>query len=104
MPTLAGIDDLGLDTWCDLGELTPHGEAHALLDSRWTYELADPQLVHRTTIHITWQPAATSGRRPVFAQHRCHAPIPAAWTIPSPAPQRATTAQPTTPEDATCPF
>lgn len=87
MPCLAGIDDNGLDTWCDLAELHPHGEAHALLEDRWTYDLAGTQLCHRNAGRITWQPAATPGGRPVFAQHHCHDPIPATWTVP---PQPAT--------------
>ena len=45
---LAGLDSdrAALDVWCDLGELTLHGEAMALLEGRRTYELHGGRLVH----------------------------------------------------------
>lgn len=103
MPCLAGIDDNGLDTWCDLGELHSSGEAHALLEGRWTYDLhAGTQLCYRNADRIAWQPAGT-GRNPVLAEHRCQHPIPAAWTMP---PQPAATPRLTMTEGETtrCPF
>lgn len=92
-PTLAGLDaDLAaLDAWCDLGELTLEGEALALLDGRRTYELHGGRLSRRNHWMIQGRPAGTT-RYPVFAEHRCHKPIPAAWCIPHrPEPAMTTT-------------
>ena len=105
IPTLAGIDDTGFDTWCDLAELDPHGEAHALLDGRLTYDLyAGRLLCHRTPSRITHAPAGqarTRDDRPVFAEHRCHHPIPATWCVP-PLPAQPT--PPATPSSQEAPF
>ena len=90
-PTLAGLDSdrAAIDAWCDLGELTLQGEALALLDSRRTYELHAGRLSPRDRWQIGGRPAGKS-RWPVFAEHRCHDPIPAAWCIPHlPAPLNA---------------
>lgn len=104
-PTLAGIDDIGFDTWCDLAELHPQGEANALLDGRWTFDLyASRLLCHRTPNRITHAPAGqhhTRDYRPVFAEHRCHQPIPATWAIP---PTPAPTSPPPSQEETSCPF
>ena len=92
-PTLAGFDAdrAALDVWCDLGELTLEGEALALLDGRRTYELHAGRLSPRDRWCIPSRPAGKS-RWPVFAERRCHEPIPAAWCIPHrPAPPRPTT-------------
>jgi hypothetical protein len=101
LPTLAGYDNdtCALDTWCDLAELTLAGEVHALLAGRTTYELATERLYRRDHWTITGRPAG--GRTPVFAEHQCHAPIPATWAITRPpAPPAKTISQ----EEATCPF
>ena len=90
-PTLAGLDAdrCALDAWCDLGELTLEGEAMALLDGRRTYELHGGRLSLRDRWNIPGKPANT---RTVFAEHRCHDPIPASWCIPHlPAPPATTT-------------
>ena len=92
-PTLAGLDAdrAALDAWCDLGELTLEGEALALLNSRRTYELHAGRLSRRDRWAIPSRPAGKS-RWPVFAEHRCHEPIPAAWCIPyRPEPAMTTT-------------
>ena len=101
MPTLAAIDDHGLDTWCDLAELTTTGELHALLTGRPTWDLhATRTLCARSTPRrIAYWPAGTPDH-PVFAEHRCHHPIPNTWTVP-PTPQPAT---PPTTKDDECPF
>ncbi len=90
-PTLAGLDAdrCALDAWCDLGQLTLEGEALALLDGRRTYELHGSRLSLRDRWNIPGRPA---DRQPVFAEHRCHPPIPASWCIPHrPAPPAPTT-------------
>lgn len=92
-PTLGGLDAdrAALDALCDLGELTLYGEAMALLDGRRTYELHAGRLSRRDKWQIAGRPAAAS-RWPVFAEHRCHDPIPASWCIPHlPAPPATTT-------------
>lgn len=90
LPTVAGIDDNGLTTWCDPGELTPDGELLALLDGRHTWDLyGGSQLTYRRPSAITHRPAGDR-RRPVLAEHRCHQPIPASWCCPPrPAPAPA---------------
>lgn len=94
MPTLAGYDadTCAFDTWCDLAELTTAGEVHALLDGRHTYELDINRLHRRDHWIISGRPAG--GRTPVFAEHRCHQPIPATWTVP-PQPASAPRTAPT---------
>lgn len=84
IPVLAGIDSdiAGLDAWCDLGELHAYGEAMALLSGRRTYELRGGRLGHRDKWQISGKPAGTT-RYPVFAEHRCHDPIPTDWIQPS---------------------
>lgn len=89
IPTLAGIDSdrCGLDAWCDLAEIHAYGEAMALLSGRRTYELWGGRLGHRDHWMIQGRPAGGT-RYPVFAEHRCHEPIPTDWIHPSkPAPQ-----------------
>jgi hypothetical protein len=101
LPTLAGYDadTCALDTWCDLAELTLAGEVHALLAGRTTYELTTERLYRRDRWTITGRPA---GRMtPVFAEHRCHAPIPATWAVP---PLPAQPAPPATPSSQEAPF
>lgn len=84
-PCLAGIDDIGYDTWCDLGELTPTGEVNALLEDRRTFDLhAQRLLCRRFASRIAYAPAGRDTGRPVFAEHRCDAPIPDAWRQPPP--------------------
>lgn len=79
---LAGIDDSGLDTWCDLRELSRDGELHALLAGRRTWDLyAGRGLTIRRSSAIAYRPAGDR-RRPVFAEHRCHQPLPADWCLP----------------------
>jgi hypothetical protein len=88
-PTLSGLDSdrCALDAWCDLGQLTLEGEALALLGGRRTYELRGDRLSQRDRWSIPGRPAS---RCAVFAEHRCHDPIPAAWCIPHrPAPLNA---------------
>ena len=82
-PTLAGIDArvAGLDAWCDLGQLSPYGELHALLDGRRTYRLHRGELDPRDRWNTAGHPAGHD--LPVFAEHRCHQPIPATWCLPS---------------------
>jgi hypothetical protein len=89
IPTLAGIDGrvAGLDTWCDLGQLSPHGELQAMLDGRRTYRLYGGELDPRDRWNTLGHPA--SHDRPVFAEHRCGQPIPANWCLtPQPSPAR----------------
>lgn len=100
IPTLAGFDDhvAALDAWCDLAQLSTLGEALALLDHRRTYQLwNDSHLRRRDRWNIPGHPP--SERVPVFAEHRCHAPIPATWCLP-PTPAE----QPTAPADSEVPF
>jgi len=83
-PTLAGLDAdvCAFDAWCDLGELSPAGEAAALLDGRRTYQLFyTNSLSYRHSWHITSRPAGDP-QHPVFATHRCGEPIPAVWCVP----------------------
>lgn len=94
LPTLTGLDaDLcAFEVSCDLGELTMSGEAMSLLDGRATFEVSlRGQLYRRDSHHITSRPAG--GKTPVLAQHRCAAPIPAAWCVPplQPAARQTTT-------------
>lgn len=83
IPTLAGFDDhvAALDAWCDLGQLTAEGELRALLDGRQTYRLWNGrELRRRDRWNIPGHPPTQ--RAPVFAEHRCHHPIPATWCMP----------------------
>lgn len=85
LPTLLGLDAdrCALEATCDLGELTPAGEVHALLDGRRTYELnARGELLARTRYDIARRPAGD--RVTVLAEHRCATPIPATWCVPAP--------------------
>ncbi len=84
IPTLAGFDNhtAALDAWCDLAQLSPTGEALALLDNRRTYRLWNgTELRRRDRWTIPGHPPTEN--LPVFAEHRCHQPIPATWTIPT---------------------
>ena len=82
LPAVAGIDDNGLTTWCDPGELSPDGELQALLDGRRTWDLyGGTGLTLRTRSAIAYRPAGDQ-RRPVLAEHRCHQAIPATWCMP----------------------
>jgi len=90
MPCLAAIDDLGLDTWCDLAELTPQGELDSLLEGRHTWHLhAGTDLCHRGRMRIAWSSAGDRSL-PVFAEHRCDQPIGRERSMPAepPAPVR----------------
>lgn len=85
IPTLTGLDAdvMAFEATCDLGELTAAGEANALLDGRRTYELdVRGALHHRDRYAITRRPAGAATT--VLAEHRCSAPIPAAWCVPAP--------------------
>lgn len=96
VPCLAGIDDNGLDAWCELAEITTLAEAHALLDDRTTYRIHAAQLVRRDQWHIRAHPASDE---PTLVEHRCHASLPADWiaplpALPAPAPRKETSACP----------
>ena len=92
---VAGIDDSGFDTWCELREITRDGELQALLDGRHTWDLhAGRGLTVRGSLAIRHRPAQTPGR-PVLVEHRCGQPIPASWI----APVGHATARPTTNEE-----
>lgn len=86
---LAGLDSrvAGLSTWCDLTELSPLGEAMALVDGRWTYEVWDagsrPELERRGIDRVRAHPPGSPGCHPVLAGHRCRDPIPASWAAPA---------------------
>lgn len=85
LPILTGLDDdvLAFEARCDLGELTATGEANALVDGRRTYELnVRGEIRHRDRYAITRRPAGAATT--VLAEHRCAAPIPAAWCVPAP--------------------
>ena len=85
-PTLAGFDAdvAALDAWCDLADLSLLGEAMALLDGRRTYTLMGQHLEDRQSPgRIAHFPA---DHTPVYAQHRCHQPIPASWCKPATTP------------------
>jgi hypothetical protein len=99
VPTLAGIDDTGLDTWNDLAELHATGEAHALLDHRRTHWIHAGQLVHRDQWTIRARPAGHPTSPTVLPEHRCHQPIPATWCTPY-----APTQRPTAAADTEVPF
>ena len=82
--TVAGIDDNGLDAWCEPTPLSPAGEAQALLGGRATWDLyAGTGLTYRTPSAIRYRPAGDD-RRPVLAEHVCGQPLPAAWLAPPP--------------------
>ena len=86
--TLAGLDGrvAGLSVWCDLTELSALGEAMALIDGRATYEVWDatvrPELERRDVWRVRAHPPGSEGCRPVLAEHRCGAPVPADWAMP----------------------
>jgi hypothetical protein len=87
--TVAGIDDNGLDAWCEPGPLSRTGEAEALLAGRATWDLyAGNALTWRTASAVRHRPAGDD-HRPVLAAHRCGDPLPAAWLAP-PSPRPAT--------------
>jgi hypothetical protein len=80
--TVAGIDDNGLDTWCEPSPLSPDGELAALLVGRPTWDLyAGHGLTYRRATAISHRPAGDASR-PVLAQHVCGDPLPAAWLAP----------------------
>lgn len=85
LPIMLGLDAdvCAFEATCDLGELTAAGEAAALLEGRRTYELnVRGELRTREPHDITRRPAGAA--TPVLAEHRCAAPIPAAWCVPRP--------------------
>jgi hypothetical protein len=91
-PVLAGFDSAvaALDAWCDLTDLSPLGEAMALVDRRWTYTLREAggrmELDRRDQWAIVGSPAGSGRARTVLATHRCAEPVPAFWGLPGAAP------------------
>lgn len=86
LPIMLGLDaDLcAFEVRCDLGQLDTRGEVMALLEGRRTYELnVRGELNRRDHWAIRARPPS---RVTVLAEHRCDAPIPAAWCVPAPKP------------------
>lgn len=87
-PTLAAINDLGLDTHTDPQPLTPLGELQAHITGRDTYAHDMGALDTRDAPFITFLPAG--GATPIYATHVCGAP-PLDSLPPPPTPTAATT-------------
>lgn len=86
--TLTGVDadTAALRAVVDNWPLTRTGELLAVVAGRATYSLDLTGALHRRDRwSIRRQP-----RQPVYAEHRCHQPLPLAWCAPAPTPVAVT--------------
>lgn len=85
LPCLAGLDSdmCALEAYTDLAELSPLGEAEALLQGRRTYEYYPHRKHLRLRNHWSIRARPAGSGNPIFAEHHCEQPVPADWTVPT---------------------